>query len=80
VLQLLDTKIGDMGLSHLKGLTQLQNLNLDGTAVTDAGLEYLKGLARLQKLSLINTGVTDAGQKDLQRSLPRTTIYRPLGS
>jgi len=29
-------------LSHLKGLTELQDLNLDGTKITDAGVAELK--------------------------------------
>jgi len=31
----------DAGLEHLKGLTQLEQLWLDGTQVTDAGVEKL---------------------------------------
>ena len=47
-----DTKVGDAGLEHLKGLTQLQDLSLGGTKVSDAGLEHLKGLTQLQWLDL----------------------------
>ena len=42
--------ISDAGLEHLKGLTQLQRLDLRGTKVSDAGLEHLKGLTQLQRL------------------------------
>ena len=45
----------DAGLVHLKGLTNLQSLDLDSTKVTDAGLEHLKGLTKLQSLSLSDT-------------------------
>ena len=38
----------DAGLVHLKGLTQLQWLDLAETKVTDAGLVHLKGLTQLQ--------------------------------
>ena len=34
----------DAGLEHLKGMKQLQKLDLYGTRVTDAGLEHLKGM------------------------------------
>ena len=40
----------DAGLEHLKGLTQLRELNLNDTQVTDAGLEHLKGLTQLQSV------------------------------
>ena len=42
----------DAGLEHLKGLTQVQSLNLSQTEVTDAGLKHLKGLTQLQSLNL----------------------------
>jgi Leucine-rich repeat (LRR) protein len=48
------------GLEHLKGLTQLRELSLNGTQVTDAGLEHLKGLSELETLSLDDKRVTDA--------------------
>jgi len=48
-------------LVHLKGLVNLNYLNLYGTAVTDAGLEQLKGLTQLKHLYLWQTKTTDAG-------------------
>ena len=44
------SEVGDAVLEHLKGLTQLQWLYLDGTAVSDAGLVHLKGLSQLKEL------------------------------
>ena len=35
-------KITDAGLEHLRGLTQLRNLNLSSTQVTDAGVHKLE--------------------------------------
>jgi hypothetical protein len=55
------TRVTDAGLVHLKGLTQLQGLDLNFTKVTDAGLVHLKGLTKLQVLYLWRTEVTDAG-------------------
>ena len=46
------TKVTDAGLVHLKGLAQLQSLDLMEHQVTDAGLEHLKGLTQLQSLDL----------------------------
>jgi len=39
-------------LKHLKGLTQLQKLNLGWTEVDAAGLEHLKALTKLQRLEI----------------------------
>ena len=35
-------KITDAGLVHLKGMTNLQSLDLGGTKITDAGVADLK--------------------------------------
>ncbi len=66
----------DVGLEHLEGLTQLQQLYLYGTQVTDAGLKHLKGLTQLQQLYLYGTKVTDEGVKNLQQALPNCKIAR----
>ena len=63
----LHSQITDAGfLKHLKGLTQLQQLDLNGTPVTDASLEHLKGLTQLQQLDLGGAQVTDAGLEHLK--------------
>ncbi len=54
-------KIGDAGLSHLRGLTKLRKLNLYGTQVSDEGLKLLGRLTNLEELNLSHTRVTDAG-------------------
>jgi hypothetical protein len=51
---------------HLKGLTNLQKLNLYRNQITDAGLVHLTGLTGLQLLTLGGTKVTDAGVAELQ--------------
>jgi hypothetical protein len=56
----------DAAMTRLKGLSQLQSLDLDGTQVTDAALEHLKGLTQLQSLGLGGTQVTDAGLEHLK--------------
>ena len=58
--------VTDRDLEPLKGLTQLQWVDLRGTQVTDAGLEYLKGLKQLQALDLFGTHVTDSGLQRLR--------------
>ena len=70
-VRLSGTKVTDAGLSHLKGLTNLQTLWLTGTwGVTDAGLEHLKALTKLKSLHLDRTNVTDEGVEKLQQALP----------
>ena len=59
------------GLEHLKGLSQLQQLDLSNTKISDAGLEDLKGLTKLLYLSLDHTNVTDAGVTKLRQALPK---------
>jgi hypothetical protein len=70
------TRVTDAWLEHLKGVAQLQVLNLDGTQVTDAGLEQLSGLTQLRALNLDSTRVTDAGLKHLKglRQLERLSL------
>ena len=58
-------QVTDTEVARLKGLTQLQRLNLDYTTVKGPGLEHLKGLTRLQMLSVYRSQVTDAGLKHL---------------
>jgi hypothetical protein len=70
------TRVGDAGLAHLEGLTDLRVLSLSRTGVGDAGLVHLEGLTGLQTLDLGLTGVGDTGVKKLQRALPKVKIYR----
>jgi len=66
-------------LKHLKGMSQLETLNLRGTQVSDDGLVHLRGLTTLKSLNLTNTGVTDEGAKKLQQALPNCSIVRNHG-
>jgi hypothetical protein len=71
-------QVTDAGLANLKGLGELQTLDLTGTKVTDAGLVQLEGLGQLQYLYLHRsfTKVTAAGVAKLQRALPNCKIIR----
>ena len=51
-------RVTDTGLAHLKGLTNLRELNLSSCEVTDAGLVHRKGLTKLNSLDLWGTQVT----------------------
>ncbi len=63
------SKVTDAGLRHLRELTNLRGLILDGTQVTDAGLVHLKGLTNLRRLVLKNTQVTDAGVEKMKNAI-----------
>ena len=58
--------ISDDGLRHLKGLTQLAFLDLQGSAVSDRGIEHIARLTSLRSLDLSRTAVTDSGLPGLQ--------------
>ena len=70
------TALDGTGLSGLRGMTALQELNISNTRVTDAGLTHLRALAALRKLNLEGTKVTRAGVEPLRRALPRLNIVR----
>ncbi len=65
----------DGDLAHLKGLTALRELALDGSKITDAGLAHLKGLTGLRKVTLTRTNITDAGADSLRKALPEVRIF-----
>ena len=65
-VRLARTQVHDAQLEHLRGLTQLQSLDLWDTQITDAGLANLKGLSKLQSLELGSTQVRDAGLEHLR--------------
>ena len=51
--------VGDAGLEHLAGLSNLERLNLYLTKVTDAGVQHIAQLSNLRWLNLDKTGITD---------------------
>jgi Leucine rich repeat/Leucine Rich repeat len=61
-----DSPVTDAGLVHLKRLTGLRVLKLDGNDISDAGLAHLRNLTSLQELDLRETLVTDAGLVQLK--------------
>jgi hypothetical protein len=61
VLQMANPDVTDQTLEHLRGLTQLRELDLNDTQVTDEGLRVLSELPRLESLRLRGTRITDEG-------------------
>jgi internalin A len=64
-LDFTELPLTDRWLVDLRGLKNLQALNLAGKQVTDAGLKELAALKNLQTLDLGCTSITDAGLKEL---------------
>ena len=62
-----NTQIADAELEHLKGLTNLRELDLTNMQISDAGLLHLKGLTNLRELNhYANMHITDAGLVHLE--------------
>jgi len=57
----------DDDLAYLEDATELEVLDLSGSAITDEGLAHLAGLTGLKKLSLARTDVRRAGVKQLDK-------------
>ena len=73
-VSLINSRITDAGLVHLKALTSLKRFWLYGPQITDAGLEHLKGLTNLKRFLHCNTQITDAGLEHLKGLAKLTTL------
>ena len=74
-ISIIYARIQGDGLGHLKGLSQLKSLDLEGNPVDDAGIANLRGLSQLQVLNLTGTRVTDAGLQYLTQLEQLVTLY-----
>jgi hypothetical protein len=61
VLQMANPDVTDRTLAHLRGMSRLRELDLNGTQVGDGGLPIVADLAALQSLRLRDTKITDEG-------------------
>jgi Leucine-rich repeat (LRR) protein len=59
------SSLEDDALKGIKGLTNLEGLDLNYTWITDAALEHMSGLTGLRSLNLMKTKITDVGLKHL---------------
>lgn len=63
-LDILGTRATDVGLGHLKGLTNLTYLAMGNhgvkSGITDDGLAHLTGMKKLETLIIVNAAITDA--------------------
>ncbi len=79
-LFLFKNQLTDKGLVHLKGLQELETLDLRRNgAITDAGLVCLEDLKNLKTVYLMRTSVTLAGVNKLQAKLPGAKIHHSAG-
>jgi Leucine-rich repeat (LRR) protein len=66
VLDLSETAaVGNEGLEHIRGLTNLEDLNLWSCQIDDGGLVHLAGMKKLKRLNLDKCNITDEGLKHL---------------
>jgi hypothetical protein len=70
------SEIGDAGLAHLEGITQLESLTLTSSKVTDQGMKSVGRLSKLRTLELDCLALTDAGLRELHglRDIERLKI------
>jgi hypothetical protein len=72
----LPKSVTDAGLEHLKNLTNLVTLELEGAAgVTDAGLAFVENLPNLKYLTTRGTGVTKAHVEQLKKKRKGLLIF-----
>ena len=66
---LLETKVTDAGLAHVKKCTKLESLNIHRLKIGNAGLAHLKDLTQMEVLVAGSTGgeITDADLAHLAR-------------
>lgn len=53
--------VTDAGMKHVKGLSQLRELLLQGVPITDAGVAHVEDMSELRTLDLAATRITDHG-------------------
>ncbi|KAJ3144350.1 hypothetical protein HDU89_008569 [Geranomyces variabilis] len=60
----------DNAIGALKGMTCLEDLDLEGCRITDGGMTHLAALPTLRQLSLARTKITSLGLRHLTTALP----------
>ena len=67
--------VGNEGLEHIQGLTNLEELNLWSTLVDDSGLPYLAGMKKMKWLKLDQCTISDEGLKSLARTISVSNLW-----
>ena len=66
----------DAGVTALRGMTGISELDLTDAHITYAAVKDLATLSGLKKLVLQGSGITDAGIDELRQKLPECEIVR----
>ncbi|MEZ6125230.1 MAG: protein kinase [Planctomycetaceae bacterium] len=69
------SSITDLGLVHLRKLTNLKTLSLTLAPVTDAGTSHLVAVYSLQQLLIQGTQISSRAVAEIQRQLPTCRVY-----
>ena len=70
--------ITDASMEVIKGMTQLEILNLGSTKITDAGLAQLGALKNLETLVIVSSNkVTDEGVAKFKEMVPECEVHGP---
>lgn len=77
-VELLPRSIGDDGLAHLAGLTELESLGVAGNTIRGPGLLALRESTKLKELDLTESSLTDGGMEHVAAFRELTTLH--LGS
>ena len=64
VVAMANPDVDDAILGYLKGMSHLEELDLNTSAITDDGLAVLAGLPQLRVLKVAGTAITDAGFRE----------------
>lgn len=68
------SRVTDRGVAALRGMTNIEELDLEGARLTDWAVNDLATLSGLKKLVLKDTQVSDSGVARLRQALPNCTI------
>jgi Leucine-rich repeat (LRR) protein len=75
ILRLSDNKkITDAGIAHLKGLKNLQNLDIAGTSATKSCVKTLVELPKLRSLRISSSAVTNLDLVEIGKQLPKCHV------
>jgi len=64
------SRVTDVGIEYLLGLTNLKELTLNGCGVTNKSMGFLSKFSKLETLGLAATSVTDEGVETIISLLP----------
>jgi hypothetical protein len=68
--------VTDACMEDVCRLQNLEYLDINGTDISDVSVPLLKRLTNLRVILLRGTKITDSGIADLQRALPKLTIFK----